>query len=626
MIQNEHQTRHVQMQGWEIGGELLDILSRGLYSDAKDALREYVQNGVDASARQIIIGIDGPQAFIRDDGSGMDEEGIRAARRFGVSQKSPLNMVGYRGIGLYSAFGICDEMIITSRQAGMPNLVGWRFQFGEMRRLLEVDKESDVRQGIGLPELMHQHTELFSEPYYGDSNDHFTLVELYGLGEEYSAQLNNIAEVMDYLLNTIPVAFPSGGYGDTINGWLKENAGLNSVQLSVRIGDNRELLVLPPVPTEVYEPEFGWIKAEDGTPKAFVWYGLSTDGRQLPAHNDSSISGFLMKVKGFTLGNRLTLKPLWPAVGGRTLYHHYSGEVHILDTARLYPNAARDDLESSAEKQQFSKLASDFFYPLSRKARVMQAKSRAIRLLEGVDKAIQNLEARRNSAEVDAFELYREGINYRTDLERVHQQILTHMRSPRGRPAMQIEGAQKEELDAVLLHLSDSIKQLGGVVRRAQQRTRSTSSKLQVTQPLPHVVLLERVLAATLSRSEESPNDKRLQAVSEALRPLVNISATSRVIGILDGLKASGLELGADVEACRKELRSSIGWSPLAPVSLEEALGQYGFSIDTSESSREESLINAIDQALVVGLGGRGEMYENVLQAIAESVVEEFGG
>src|SRR5947207_7974677 len=88
-------TRHVQLEPWEVGGELLDILSRGLYSDARDSLREYVQNGVDAGATHIRITIDGPRVVVRDNGSGMDETLLRRARRFGMSMKSPREMVGY---------------------------------------------------------------------------------------------------------------------------------------------------------------------------------------------------------------------------------------------------------------------------------------------------------------------------------------------------------------------------------------------------------------------------------------------------------------------------------------------------------------------------------------------------
>ena len=82
------------------------------------------------------------------------------------------------------------------------------------------------------------------------------------------------------------------------------------------------------------------------------------------------------------------------------------------------------------------------------------------------------------------------------------------------------------------------------------------------------------------------------------------------------------MELGVEVESSRRELRTSIGWSPLAPVSLEEALAQQGVSL---EGRREERLVRAIDLGLVVGLGGRGEGFEAVLRAIAEAIAEEVG-
>ena len=35
---------------FDIGAEIIAILTRGMYPDPKDALREYIQNGVDAKA------------------------------------------------------------------------------------------------------------------------------------------------------------------------------------------------------------------------------------------------------------------------------------------------------------------------------------------------------------------------------------------------------------------------------------------------------------------------------------------------------------------------------------------------------------------------------------------------
>ena len=620
MIKNEHRTRHVQLESWEVGGELLDILSRGLYSDAKDALREYVQNGVDAGANHILITVDGPQAVIRDNGRGMDAEGIRTARRFGMSEKSPREMVGYRGIGIYSAFGMCEEMRITSRRQGMDNLVGWVFQFGEMRRLLEADKASDARQGIGLPDLMYQYSDLFTEPYRGDVDDHFTVVEIDGISEEYRAQLNNAAEVNNYLLNTIPVAFSKEeGYGRTVNDWLAEHVGLNPVRISLRIADESEFDIEPLVAQGVYDAEFDWISAPDGTALAFVWYTLSTTGRQLAAQDGLSVSGFLLKVKGFTLGDRLALKGLWPAVGGGTLYHHYTGEVHVVATDQLYPNAARNDLESNPARQLFTKQAEDFFYPLSRKARVMQAKTRAARLLEGIDVAIDGLNEQKNAPNADAYELYRESENYRKELENVSQEIERHLRKPRGRPRVQLDQVQQDALDEVVERLRGSIGELGGLARDAQRRTQKP--KRQTTQPSPQVGFLNNALSATLQMAEKT-DDPRFSEAAKLLKPLVNTRSVARAIGILDELKASGMELGVEVESARRELRASIGLGPLAPVSLEEALDQLGVSL---EGEREERLVRAIDRGLLVGLGGRGEAFETVLRAIAEGVTEEMG-
>ena len=117
MVQPLDSMMKVPLEPWEIGGELLDILSRGLYSDARDVIREYAQNGIDANASHILVTVAGPQVVIRDDGVGMDWETIRKARRFGLSEKNSRDNVGFRGIGLYSAFGMCEILSITSHPA-----------------------------------------------------------------------------------------------------------------------------------------------------------------------------------------------------------------------------------------------------------------------------------------------------------------------------------------------------------------------------------------------------------------------------------------------------------------------------------------------------------------------------
>ena len=330
--------------------------------------------------------------------------------------------------------------------------------------------------------------------------------------------------------------------------------------------------------------------------------------------NGSSVSGFLMKVKGFALGDRLALKTLWPAVGGGTLYHHYTGEVHIIATDQLYPNAARNDLESNPARQLFLKQAEDFFYPLSRKARLMQAQTRAVRLLDGIDAVIARLNEQKNALNADAYNVYRDSENYSEgNLRMWKQEIARHIRKPRGRPRVRLDDAQQTSVTAVTRSLRASISQLGGLARDAQRRTQKPTR--QPIQPPPQVSLLNDALTAVLETAEKT-GDSRFEGAATALRPLVNTRSVSRAIVILDEMKAAGVDLGTPVESSRRELRALIGWSRVAPVSLEEALAQEGIAL---EGQREERLVRAIDRGLVVGLGGRGERFETALRAIAES-------
>ena len=618
MTQSGRTLRHVQLEPWEVGGELLDILSRGLYSDAKDALREYVQNGVDAHAEHVLITVDGSRTTIRDDGSGMDDSSIRSVRRFGMSEKSPMESVGYRGIGIYSSFGICDQMVITSKKAGMDHTVGWVFAFGDMRLVLENDKASSVRQSIGLPHLLSQHTELISEPYSGDPDDHFTVVEMTGIADEYRAQLNNTSEVNDYLLNTIPVAFPDGGYGSLINGWLAQHVGLNSIRVTLRVADESAFPVEPPVATNVYEPDFQWVRSPEGVPIAFLWHVLSNEGRQ----SEPTLSGFLLKSKGFTLGNRAVLRPLWPAAGGRTLYHHYTGEVHVLKDANVFPNAARNDLEAGSSKQRLQKAIGELFRPLHRNAAVMQVVTRSVRLLEGLENNVTKFRSALNEPNTNRFDLYRDVSETLSELQRVDTQMRAQLRMPRGGIAIQLNTVQQDLADTERRKLEEAMTALNAISEEVRtQVDRTETAPPAPAQPTPQEVSLRRALSAARELADGSSNDQVSQAVTRLERP-VQTRLVPQAVGVLDELKASGVDLGEQLEGARKELRTLIGWSPFAPVTLEESLSQNDVTLETTQ---EEELIRSVDRGLIAGLGDRGERYESILRSITDAVVDSRG-
>ena len=620
MEDHKNSGRRLVLEPWEVGGELLDILSRGLYSDSKDAIREYTQNGVDAKATKVIVTVDGPRLVIRDNGLGMDWNTLRRARRFGISDKSSADSVGFRGIGIYSAFGMCESLTIRTRQAEMEKLVSVQFDFGSMRRILEQDRSAKYRAGIALADLLHEHCLFDESPYPSDRlQDHFTVVEMLGIGQEYRAQMSHLSSLQYYLLNTLPVAFPNKGYGPYVNQWLSDHVGINPVRIVLRIGNEPETEVSPEIVEGVEDAQCAWIRNSAKEKIAFVWHVLSNKGSRLPlpqgTDENSGTSGFLLRLKGFTLGGRGTLKTLWPPQGGRTLYHHHSGEVHIVENAAVYPNAARDDLEPSRAQQLLLKELGTYFDTLNQRADLTREIKKAQRRMQGVHKTLNRLNQSISQDDASPYETYRQSQNFVDLLDKAEKDL---PKLKRGRKANVATPSQVQLLGNVITEIQDarrSAKKISNLAERRLQGKRSLS-KQEIP---PQYAVLERAkmsLEAMVSR-ETSPS------FSEAFRSLdsaVQIHSILKAIAVLDGLKANGVQFTDEVEASRKELRTLQGWSATGPVSLEEALSEAGFS---PISKREQALIEAIGKGLLIGLGGRGQSYEAVLRSVAQSVSEE---
>ena len=624
MVQQLDSMMKVPFEPWEIGGELLDILSRGLYSDARDAIREYAQNGIDASASHIVVNVAGPQVTIRDDGVGMDWETIRRARRFGLSDKNLRDNVGFRGIGLYSAFGMCESLSITSHPAGAAEEYTIHFEFGTMRRILEQDREGLVRSGVALSDLIVQYSGFQREEYpEGLEDQQFTIVTLSGVDQEYRAQLSNVESLRSYLLATLPIAFPEDEYGTTVNEWLAKHLGIRPVQVSVRVGLESNLRrIQPPVVSYVDKPESAWLSdATESKKLAFVWHAYSPHryrlGSRFPGDDSGDASGFLLKCKGFTLGDRLALKSLWPPLGGGALYHHFTGEVHILDEAEVYPNAARDGLEPSLAKQQLEQSLRIYFDRLNRRADLDRDLKNAQQKIQDLDETFTTLERRFTNENDDAFELYRLCQNHSEDLDAVERQML---RRTRGRKAIRPNEAQGALLNVLKGKVTTARRLNNGLLRRARaQSGASNRPRTSGTRPRPHDDLLGRAVSALESMVGDKPNED-ISLGLQVLRSAANAHSLTRAAGVLDGLKAEQLTISDLVEAARKEIRLSLGWSATGPVSLKEALDDTGFSMETR---RERLLVEIIDHGLLSATGGRGPQYEASIRAIADELAND---
>ncbi len=332
----------------DIGGELLGILSKGLYPDPLDCIREYVQNSVDAKAKNVTIKITGNSVMIKDDGMGMDLGGLVQARRLGLSNKSQFEDVGFRGIGIYSSFDICNRLLVTTKTSGETKARVLEFDFGEMKVQLKAERDAQSPR-ISLTKLLTDYSHFKQEE--DEIDRHYTIVQLEELSKVHIGQLADHERLRNYMLHNLPIDFADNfPFKDQINSQLENHVpGYNAIRVKLLTDfAPPEIISRPNIPN-LREPIMDTIRNTDGKKIAYYWACLHAKGGELPDEY-ADYRGLVYKVKGFTIGSRSRLRVYFTTAKG-TLYDWCTGEVYVVDE-NVLPNAARNDFEASPEKLQ----------------------------------------------------------------------------------------------------------------------------------------------------------------------------------------------------------------------------------------------------------------------------------
>ena len=389
----------------DIGGELMAILSKGLYTNPLDCLREYAQNAVDANADTITLKITGNSAMILDDGAGMGLEQLLDAKKFGLSSKSIGEHVGFRGIGIYSGFDLCRRLVIKSTRAGDPAIYEMSFEFAEMKAQLDRERQnSDGAGRTSLVDLLSGHTKIARLEEPDDADDHYTSVELREIQPEHIERLSDRRRLREYLLQNLPIAFAPGfEHGAAIDARLRQSVpGYNPITVKLQLAGSPEETVhkygasaaqlaehakavaAQPAGTAIQEPKlnlklgaptFREVQNSAGQTIAFYWACLNKERARLePKEDNPQFEGLIYKVKGFSIGDRNKLRPMFPRA---QLYPWFTGEVYVVDP-QVVPNAERNDFETSAAKKTLEvKLLDDFQKHLKKEAETFQARAKA---------------------------------------------------------------------------------------------------------------------------------------------------------------------------------------------------------------------------------------------------------
>lgn len=354
----------MKLTKFDIGAEVISILTRGMYPDPRDAVREYIQNAVDAGSKKVNVKIRQNSVVIQDDGCGMDRDLLRKALRIGVSDKNPKKDVGFMGIGIYSSFHLCDKIDIYSRmENNEPYLLSMDFE--GMRNLLKEQKELRLNGDIDsnkltdLQTLLEKYIKLSDEGELTKKDFAFkgTRVELIGLDSNFYGLLSNFEEIKGYLKEVIPLHFDKENFkwGEQIEDKIidickEHNAKFELIHLNLQVNGIVEELFRPYKDSDFHNdspqsPHFEVLK-KGRTFIGIIWGCLNSTRNKI---STKDLRGFLLKKQGFAVGQRENLVSYF---GSRTHFDRYVGEVVVVNND-LLPNASRNDLEYSPLRTMF---------------------------------------------------------------------------------------------------------------------------------------------------------------------------------------------------------------------------------------------------------------------------------
>ena len=385
-MNQDHPIQRFQYE--DIGSKTISYLAEGLYPDARDPIREYIQNAVDANATNVALSISDDSIIIENNGNGMDINDLWLSLRIALSEKDPEKNVGYKGIGIYSGLLISKQMVIYSRKQGMCTLL--TMDFNRMREMMETDKS--------LPEVINETTtvesiddfEFVDETMGGDG----TQVVLKGIRTELK-ELYTKRQLSEYLTNSLPLSFnPNFCYAEDIDKKIQkicDSTGYvyRSIPLHLTIDGKRDTLYRPYKfnTKQLFEPDYQFVKLNVNgkeTIFALVWGCLNKQRKRLGENQ----RGFRFKQKGFSIGDSETVLPYFTHAGKHA--YRYIGEI-VIFSHHIRANTARSNIAHTEYFFDFRRNLKRIVSKYERKSNEFQESSMALKKCNEVENELNEL-------------------------------------------------------------------------------------------------------------------------------------------------------------------------------------------------------------------------------------------
>lgn len=347
------------------GKFLLEILTKGMYSNPMHVYREYIQNSADAidkaisekiieaSDAAIHIDIDerNRTIVIKDNGTGIPQSIVQTKLlNVGASDKDGYSERGFRGIGRLGGLAYADQVQFITSAVGDSNKTIMTCDCVKMQELLQKtnNETSDIMETFKAISSFD-----FDQPE--EINDHYFEVKLIGVPLE-SGLLDEKASIQ-YLAETAPVDFDSQQFSQArkIRDYFSDKGfpityykilrGARKLPIykrysrSLSTGKQSRSIIKD----YVRDVEFIYKETSDGKPLYIGWLAITDFSGII---SDESVQGIRFRKGNILIGNGTTFAKFFPSEG-HNANRMFAGEIHVLHDD-LVPNSQRDDFEPSA--------------------------------------------------------------------------------------------------------------------------------------------------------------------------------------------------------------------------------------------------------------------------------------
>ncbi|AME03748.1 ATP-binding protein [Selenomonas sp. oral taxon 136] len=333
--------------GAVFGASILETLTTGMYKDPIIIYREYIQNACDAIDQAVREGLyeeqrqgsvhlfvdcDRRYVAIEDNGAGVPAAKFRrTVGDIANSSKEANKDKGFRGIGRLAG------LAFTTRAAG--ESVVSRLECDAVRFCAMVNEK-----GHTAAEVLDAAFSFSAEDAKKKDAAHFFRVELYNVKHEADALLDK-DRIRSYLSFVAPAAYENSFYqSGLITGYAAKNG--------FPLDEYRIVLNSQPIfkayrtnyhykegkQDAIQDLTFKELKGADGTVLAWLWYARTGFYGAL-AGKDRALAGIRVRVGNIQIGDEDTLRPFYPEA---RFAGYVLGELHVLPSAGLRPNARRD--------------------------------------------------------------------------------------------------------------------------------------------------------------------------------------------------------------------------------------------------------------------------------------------